>query len=294
MSLDSICICKNKATPTDRHLECNGPMGSSSTCSAWSTSADPIIVLIGRAIDARQAEVEKPRLSSSGKLISRISSPVQNQQSAIATPQTNSAAPKLQSFKVDNDSDSKISYGSWNLYRRPLQKQTNMLPCQLLVWLWPNSVTHRLAHLWQYNKHTFVCKESTLLLKEFKAQCMVEREILTSCRVNLYKFYILAQVELRRLPLIWEGLNQYDLSHSAKDVLMALCRKGNSKQYQTYLTKWQQYCRERNIEVLEPGITNGIEFIVSLYRAGLGYSVMNTARPLSFLWRMESRLDNTH
>ena len=112
---------------------------------------------------------------------------------------------------------------------------------------------------------------------------MVQREILTSCRVNLYKFYILAQVELRRLPLIWEGLNQYDLSHSAKDVLMALCRKGNSKQYQTYLTKWQQYCRERNIEVLEPGITNGIEFIVSLYRAGLGYSVMNTARPLSFL-----------
>ena len=112
---------------------------------------------------------------------------------------------------------------------------------------------------------------------------MVKREILTSCRVNLYKFYILAQVELPRLPLIWEGLNQYDLSHSAKDVLMALCRKGNSKQYQTYFTKWQQYCRERNIEVFEPGITNGIEFIVSLYRAGLGYSVMNTARPLSFL-----------
>ena len=31
---------------------------------------------------------------------------------------------------------------------RPLQKPTNMLPCQLLVWLWPNSATHRLAHLW--------------------------------------------------------------------------------------------------------------------------------------------------
>ena len=101
--------------------------------------------------------------------------------------------------------------------------------------------------------------------------------------MNLYKFYILAQVELPRLPLIWEGLNQYDLSQSAKDVLVALCRKGNSKQYQTYLTKWQQYSRERNIEVFEPGITNGIEFIVSLYRAGLGYSAINTARPLSFL-----------
>ena len=32
---------------------------------------------------------------------------------------------------------------------------------------------------------------------------------------------------------------------------------------QPYLSKWQQYCRERNIDVFEPGITNGIEFIVS-------------------------------
>jgi len=52
------------------------------------------------------------------------------------------------------------------------------------------------------------------------------------------EFYLLAQAELPRLPLIWEGLNQYDLSQSAKDVLMALWRKGNPKQSQTYLTKW--------------------------------------------------------
>ena len=45
-----------------------------------------------------------------------------------------------------------------------------------------------------------------------------------------------------------------------------------------YLTKWQQYCRERNIDIFEPGITNGIEFIVSLYKTGLGYSAINTVR----------------
>ena len=55
-------------------------------------------------------------------------------------------------------------------------------------------------------------------------------------------------------------------------------REGTSKQYQTYLSKWQQYCRERNINIFEPGITNGIEFIVSLYKAGLGKSAINTAR----------------
>ena len=45
-----------------------------------------------------------------------------------------------------------------------------------------------------------------------------------------------------------------------------------------YLTKWQQYCRERNIDIFEPGITNGIEFIVSLYKTGLGCSAINTVR----------------
>ena len=96
----------------------------------------------------------------------------------------------------------------------------------------------------------------------------------------------LAQVELPRLSLIREGLNQYELSQFAKDVLMASWREGTSKHYQTHLIKWQQYCREKKIDIFEPGITDGIEFIFSLYKAGLGYGAINTAHsafPLSFL-----------
>ena len=80
----------------------------------------------------------------------------------------------------------------------------------------------------------------------------------------------LAQIEPIRLSLIREGLNKYDLSPGAKDVLMASWREGTSKQYQTYLGRWQQYCRDKNIDVFQPGITNGIEFLVSLYKSGLG------------------------
>ena len=61
-------------------------------------------------------------------------------------------------------------------------------------------------------------------------------------------------------------------------MLMASWREGTSKQYQTYLGRWQQYCRDKNIDVFQPGITNGIEFLVSLYKSGLGYSAVNTAR----------------
>ena len=80
------------------------------------------------------------------------------------------------------------------------------------------------------------------------------------------------------MSLIREGLNKYALSPAAKDVLMASWREGTSKQYHTYLSKWNQYCRDKNIDVFQPGVTNGIEFLVSLYKSGLGYSAINTAR----------------
>ena len=80
------------------------------------------------------------------------------------------------------------------------------------------------------------------------------------------------------MSLIREGLNKYALSPAAIDVLMASWREGTSKQYHTYLSKWNQYCRDKNIDVFQPGVTNGIEFLVSLYKSGLGYSAINTAR----------------
>ena len=36
--------------------------------------------------------------------------------------------------------------------------------------------------------------------------------------------------------------------------------------------------RDKNIDVFQPGVTSGIEFLVALYKPGLGYSAINTAR----------------
>ena len=48
----------------------------------------------------------------------------------------------------------------------------------------------------------------------------------------------LAQTESTCLSLIREGLAKYQLSSSAKDVLLASWGRGTSKPYQTYLGKW--------------------------------------------------------
>ena len=88
----------------------------------------------------------------------------------------------------------------------------------------------------------------------------------------------MAQTESPSLSLIRESLAKYNLSSSAKDVLMASWREGTSKQYHTYLKRWKQYCDDKDIDLFQPGVHNGVEFLVCLYKAGLGYSAVNTAR----------------
>lgn len=76
--------------------------------------------------------------------------------------------------------------------------------------------------------------------------------------------------------LIRESLDRYVISSTAKDILVASWRPGTTKQYQTYLGKWQEYCEEHSFDRFEPGMENAIEFLVS-YTSGLGYSAINTA-----------------
>ena len=78
--------------------------------------------------------------------------------------------------------------------------------------------------------------------------------------------------------LIRDSLDSYGLSPSPQEVLMASWRTGTTKQYHTYLKKWLLYCKENAVDVFRPGVNQGVEFLVSLFRSGLGYSAVNTAR----------------
>lgn len=50
------------------------------------------------------------------------------------------------------------------------------------------------------------------------------------------------------------------------------------KQYNTYLTKWTLYCQQRGQNPYSPNVPQVVDFLVSLYDAGLGHSAINTAR----------------
>ena len=78
--------------------------------------------------------------------------------------------------------------------------------------------------------------------------------------------------------LVRDSLDNYGLSPSAQEVLMASWKTGTTKQYHTYLKKWLLYYKENAVDVFRPGVTQGVEFLVSLFRSSLGYSAVNTAR----------------
>ena len=59
---------------------------------------------------------------------------------------------------------------------------------------------------------------------------------------------------------------------------MASWRSGTAKQYRTYLSRWESYCDERNIDKLQPGIENALDFLTDLFHSVIGYSTINTAR----------------
>ena len=71
-----------------------------------------------------------------------------------------------------------------------------------------------------------------------------------------------------------------DYLPSAQEVLMASWRTGTTKQYHTYLKKWLRCCKEHAVDAFRPGVTQCVEFLVSQFRSGLGYSAVNRARSL--------------
>jgi len=59
---------------------------------------------------------------------------------------------------------------------------------------------------------------------------------------------------------------------------MASWKTGTTKQYHTYLKKRLLYCKENANDAFRPGVTQGVEFLVSLFRSRLGCSAVNRAR----------------
>ena len=73
------------------------------------------------------------------------------------------------------------------------------------------------------------------------------------------------EITTHSLPLVLQKLISSNLSSEAQSIILSSWHPTTQKQYQTYLNRWTQYCRERPVSTLTPTIEQVIEFLTTLY-----------------------------
>ena len=80
------------------------------------------------------------------------------------------------------------------------------------------------------------------------------------------------------MSCVRRSLSRYNFPEEVTDILMASWRTGTKKQYATYVKKWMAFCRESEINYYTPPLNDPLQFLSGLFRQGLSYSTLNTAR----------------
>lgn len=75
-----------------------------------------------------------------------------------------------------------------------------------------------------------------------------------------------------------QQLHASGLSQAVSDIIMCAWRNETKKQYQTYLSKWENYCNSKGISPVSATVAQAINFLPELVKSGVGYSGVNTAR----------------
>ena len=82
------------------------------------------------------------------------------------------------------------------------------------------------------------------------------------------------------LSTIRKQLKDLGFTSRSSDVIIASWRKGTTAQYQTYLQKWLEFCKQKHCDVLSPSLPMALDFLSMLYEKGSSYSAINTARSM--------------
>ena len=73
-------------------------------------------------------------------------------------------------------------------------------------------------------------------------------------------------------------MQEQDIPSEIADIIVQSWRPGTSRKYDVYVSKWVQFCSERNFSPYEATINQVLLFLYDLFQSGVEYSVMNTAR----------------
>ena len=80
------------------------------------------------------------------------------------------------------------------------------------------------------------------------------------------------------LLLVRGLLQSQGLSETASTIILQAWRCGTTRQYSSYLRRWEQYSSTRTVDPISATVIDGVSFLNELYHKELSYSAINTAR----------------
>ena len=80
------------------------------------------------------------------------------------------------------------------------------------------------------------------------------------------------------LHLVWTKLKRHGYSPRVIKMMMKGWRENTKKQYKTYLDQWLLLCDKQDWDPLEYSVSRCLDFLLTLFKKGLGYSAINTDR----------------
>ena len=80
------------------------------------------------------------------------------------------------------------------------------------------------------------------------------------------------------MQIIRQSLQAAEFSPDIVEVIMQSWRDSTHKQYKVYINKWLQFCGEGSHDPLHPSVRSVLSFLHRIFKKGLSYSALNTAR----------------
>ena len=86
------------------------------------------------------------------------------------------------------------------------------------------------------------------------------------------------QATVDGMQFVRQSIQGMGLSPEAIEIYMSSWRKSTQQQYKGYIERWLKFCTDNRVSPLSPQTSEVIEYLLSLFNSGLGYSCLNTAR----------------
>ena len=80
------------------------------------------------------------------------------------------------------------------------------------------------------------------------------------------------------MQIIRKSLQDQGLSGESTNIVLSSWWPTTTRQYSSYISKWTAYCHERKSDPVYSTIPEVLNFLTALFRSGLGYSAINTAK----------------